>query len=148
MIPKTARNQDTIQRNAPYAAKITPRITKDVRSTKILVATRSHHTRVNNLYQRHSATYPNQQRPLTIPTTSNTQPHHSKSLHTNTPVQPGKHTYAQILKNNQTPVLEPPTLAEQLATSLNEFKTMFSKLISQTSTILNLLATVISKFNP
>jgi len=115
---------------------------------KNLVATRSHHTRVNNLYQRHSATYPNQQRPLTIPTTSNTQPHHSKSLHTNTPVQPGKHTYAQILKNNQTPVLEPPTLAEQLATSLNEFKTMFSKLISQTSTILNLLATVISKFNP
>jgi len=37
-----------------------------------LVATRSNPTRVNNLYQQHPATYPNQQRPITIPSTSNT----------------------------------------------------------------------------
>jgi len=41
---------------------------------KKLVATRSHHTRVNNLYQQHSDTYPNQQRPLINPTTSKTPP--------------------------------------------------------------------------
>jgi len=113
-----------------------------------LVAKRSNSTRVNNLYQQHSATHPNQQHPITIPPTSNTQPHHFNPFNTNIPVQNGKHTYAQITKNSPTSVLDQSTLAEQLATFLTKFKSMFSQLISQNSTILNLLTNVISKLNP
>jgi hypothetical protein len=116
---------------------------------KNLVATRSNQTRVANVYQQHPASYLNHQRPTITPPTSNKQPPpHLNSFNTNIPVQSGQYTYAQITKNNQTSVLEQPTLAEQLAAYLNEFKTMFSQLISQNSMILNLLTTFISKLNP
>ena len=59
---------------------------------------------------------------------SNKQPLHPNSFNTNTPVHNGQYTYAQITKNNQTTVSEQPTLAEQLASFLNEFKAMFSQL--------------------
>jgi len=79
---------------------------------------------------------------------SNTQPLHFNPFNTNIPVQTGQYTYAKINKNDQTSVLDQSTLAEQLATFLNEFKAMFSQLISQNSMILNLPTTVISKLNP
>ena len=80
---------------------------------------------------------------------SNKQPLYPNSFNTYTPVHNGQYTYAQIKKkNNQTSVLEQPTLADQLASFLNEFKAMFSQLLNQNSMILNLLTTVINKFNP
>jgi hypothetical protein len=92
---------------------------------KNLVATRSTQPRVANLYQQHPASYPSPQRPTTTPPTSTTQPPpHLNSFHTNIPVQRGQYTYAQIMKNNQTSVLEQPPLAEHLAAFLNEFKTI------------------------
>ena len=79
---------------------------------------------------------------------SNKQPLHPNSFNTNTPVHNGQYTYTQITKHNQTYVLEQPTLAEQLVSFLNEFKTMFSQLLNQNSMILSLQTTVINKLNP
>jgi hypothetical protein len=149
MIQKTARNHDTIQRDVPYLAKITlPANYKGCTVYRNLAATRGNQTRVNNPHQQHLANHPNQQRPIPTPPTSTNQPLHLNSFNTNIPVQNGQHTYAQVTKNNQTPVSEQSTLAEQLATFLNNFKAMFSQLISQNSMNLNLLTTVISKLNP
>jgi len=96
-----------------------------------LVATRSNQTRVNNLHHQHPAIYPTPQRPITIPPTSNKQLLPLNSFSTNTPVQKGQYTYAQINKHNQTPVLDQSTIAERLTTFVNDFKAMFSQLISQ-----------------
>jgi len=113
-----------------------------------LVATRSNQTRVNNFHHQHPAIYPTPQHPITIPPTSNKQPLPLNSFTTNTPVQNDQYTYAQITKHNQTPILDQSTIAEQLTTFLNDFKTMFSQLVSQNSVILNVPTTALSKSNP
>jgi len=56
-----------------------------------LVATRSNQTRANNLYLQNPAISPNQQRPFTIPPTSNKQPLHPNSPNPNIPIQNGQH---------------------------------------------------------
>ena len=147
MIQKTARNQDTIQRNVPYVAKITPRITRDALFTETWQR--------RDATQLWSTTFTNSTQPLIL--TNNTQlpslQQATNNPFTSTPFYKhscryGQHTYAQITKNSPTSVLDQSTLAEQLATFLTDFKAMFSQLISQNSTILNLLTNVISKLNP
>jgi hypothetical protein len=113
-----------------------------------LVATRSNHPRVNNLFHQHPATHPNKQCLTTTPKWVTNNPYTPTLLTQTPPVHNGQYTYPQITKNNQTSLLEQPTLAEQLASFLNEFKAMFSQLLNQNSMILNLLTTVINKFNP